>query len=39
MEWKMELNSEHTKLQLSRVTGMVLYVAGLRGPQVLTVIS
>ena len=21
MEWKMELNSEHTKLQLSRVTG------------------
>ena len=23
MEWKMELNSEHTKLQLSRVTGTV----------------
>ena len=23
MEWKMESNSEHTKLQLSRVTGTV----------------
>ena len=23
MEWKMELNSEHTKWQLSRVTGTV----------------